>query len=320
MEKKTLLLILYLNLTFTSVFSSVSFPICSKISATDYILNSPYQTCPVSLSSPRFFAVTEGDDRWLQTAMDMINKDNNNNNNEKCDYVSLLFYANWCPFSTSFKPTFNAVSSLYSSIPHFSIKESSVKPSTLSKYGVHGFPTLLLLNSTMRARYQGNRTLGSLVSFYSDFTGIEMLNKTSIEETISVPHPGNQNDAEQEICPFTWAKSPENMLQQETYLALSTLFVLLRLLHLISPTLLAATKLTWRRIAQNVKLGSLSEHTVGYLSRGVQLCMRLKEPCKRRSNLQGGAMNARAWASKSLATVSIGDSSSSNRGGSSASK
>jgi hypothetical protein len=43
--------------------------------------------------------------------------------------------------------------------------------SILSKYGVHGFPTLFLLNSTMRVRYQGSRTLGSLVSFYSDETG-----------------------------------------------------------------------------------------------------------------------------------------------------
>lgn len=43
--------------------------------------------------------------------------------------------------------------------------------STLSKYGVHGFPTLFILNSTMRVRYQGSRTLGSLVGFYSDVTG-----------------------------------------------------------------------------------------------------------------------------------------------------
>lgn len=43
--------------------------------------------------------------------------------------------------------------------------------SILSKYGVHGFPTLFLLNSTMRVRYHGSRTFGSLVAFYSDVTG-----------------------------------------------------------------------------------------------------------------------------------------------------
>jgi len=46
----------------------------------------------------------------------------------KCDYVALLFYASWCPFSRSFRPSFDVISSLYSSIPHFAIKESSVKP------------------------------------------------------------------------------------------------------------------------------------------------------------------------------------------------
>ena len=40
-----------------------------------------------------------------------------------------------------------------------------------SKYGVHGFPTLFLLNSTMRVRYHGNRSFESLGAFYSDVTG-----------------------------------------------------------------------------------------------------------------------------------------------------
>jgi len=43
--------------------------------------------------------------------------------------------------------------------------------SILSRYGVHGFPTLFLLNSTMRVRYHGSRTINSLVAFYSDVTG-----------------------------------------------------------------------------------------------------------------------------------------------------
>jgi len=140
-----------------------------------------------------------------------------------------------------------------------------------------------------------------------EIVGIETLDKTSLERSVSVPHLGNKNNTEPENCPFTWARSPENMLRQETYLALAIVFVLLRLLHLIYPTLVVFMKFTWRRIAQNMRLESLLEHTVGFLSRAVQLCMH------RRSNLQGGAMNARAWASKSLATVSIGDSSSSNR-------
>ncbi|VVB11743.1 unnamed protein product [Arabis nemorensis] len=311
MEKEISLLLfvmVFANLTFTpDAAISVRVPFCAMRSAKDYTLGFRDQSCPVSgdelAERPHFVAVTEGDELWLQIALDMIHK-------EKCDYVALLFYASWCPFSRSFRPSFDVIASLYSSIPHFAIKESSVKPSTLSKYGVHGFPTLLVLNSTMRARYRGTRMLDSLVSFYSDVTGIEKLDKTSLERSVSVPHLGNQYNTEPENCPFTWARSPENMLRQETYLTLAIVFVLLRLLHLIFPTLVVFMKFTWRGIAQNMRLESLLEQTVGFLSRAVQLCMHLKEPCKR-SNLQGGAMNARAWAS--LATVSIGDSSSSNR-------
>lgn len=141
------------------------------------------------------------------------------------------------------------------------------------------------------------------------FVGIETLDQASLERSLLVPHLGNENNTEPENCPFTWARSPENMLRQETYLTLAILFVLLRLLHFVFPALVVFAKFTWPRIARNMRLESLQEHTVGFLSR---LCLYLKEPCKR-SNLQGGAMNARAWASKSLATVTIGESSSSNR-------
>ncbi|KAJ4881449.1 5'-adenylylsulfate reductase-like 4 [Raphanus sativus] len=310
MEKRIfllLLVILFWNLTFTAVDGvsvTVRVPVCAMRSVKDYTLGFRDQSCPVYDDDklPERPHFTEGDERWLQIAFDMIHKN-------KCDYVALLFYASWCPFSRSFTPTFDLISSLYSSIPHFAIKESSVKPSTLSKYGVHGFPTLLLMNSTMRARYRGTRMLDSLVAFYRDVTGIETLDQASLERSLLVPHLGNGNNTEPENCPFTWARSPENMLRQETYLTLAILFVLLRLLHFVFPALVVFAKFTWPRIARNMRLESLQEHTVGFLSR---LCLYLKEPCKR-SNLQGGAMNARAWASKSLATVTIGESSSSNR-------
>jgi len=63
----------------------------------------------------------KGDDRWLQMAADMVDKKN------KCDYAALLFYASWCPFSRLVRPSFDLMSLLYSSVPHFAIEESSVK-------------------------------------------------------------------------------------------------------------------------------------------------------------------------------------------------
>lgn len=44
------------------------------------------------------------------------------------DYVALLFYASWCPFSAAVKPTFSILASLFPSIAHFAIEESAVRP------------------------------------------------------------------------------------------------------------------------------------------------------------------------------------------------
>ncbi|CAA0394205.1 unnamed protein product [Arabidopsis thaliana] len=305
MEKKLTLLLLVVVVLFVNLTNAtVRVQICPRESAKDYILGFRDKS---ALHRPGF--VTEGDDRWLQMAADMVDKKN------KCDYAALLFYASWCPFSRLVRPSFDLMSLLYSSVPHFAIEESSVKASTLSKYGVHGFPTIILMNSTMLVVYRGSRTLDSLVAFYTDVTGkisadetnqdkfihvgIETMDERWVERNRLVPH----FHAEPENCPFPWARrSPENLLRQETYLTLATVFVLLRLLHLISPTMVVFVKFTWGRVS-NMRLGNPLEHTV---------TMYLKEPCMS-SNLQEGAMNARAWASKSLATVSIAESSSSSR-------
>ncbi|KDO80981.1 hypothetical protein CISIN_1g020846mg [Citrus sinensis] len=164
----------------------------------------------------------------------------------------------------------------------------------------------------MRVRYHGSRTLDSLVAFYSDVTGMNTasLDKISPDKVGKASNHEKHNNTEEESCPFSWARSPENLLQQETYLALATAFVLLRLVYIFLPTLLIFAQFTWRRLIRNLKLGSLLEHPRTYLNRAIQLFKTLNEPCKR-SNLQEGALNARAWASKSLATVSIGDASSS---------
>lgn len=119
-----------------------------------------------------------------------------------------------------------------------------------------------------------------------------------------------QNRTEPDNCPFSWARSPENFFCQETYLALATAFVVLRLLHFLYPTILGFAKTAWRRLIQNFNFWLLLEHPLAFLRRVVPLFCSLKDPCKQRNNLQGGAMNAREWASRSLATVSLGDATS----------
>ncbi|CAL5336680.1 unnamed protein product [Camellia sinensis] len=146
----------------------------------------------------------------------------------------------------------------------------------------------------------------NLISGGGDCLKTEPLNGTYLERIGQSSDDGKNNHPEQESCPFSWARSPENFLQQETYLALATAFVLLRLLYFLLPTLSACTRLVWRLYIPNMKLKSLWEHPLAYLNRAIQFFNSLKEPCKR-SNLQEGAMNAKAWPSKSLASVSFGD-------------
>lgn len=136
------------------------------------------------------------------------------------------------------------------------------------------------------------------------------MDRTSLDRIAHSLDNEKDNGAELDSCPFSWARSPENMLQQETYLALATIFVILRLLYFILPCLRVCAQFSWRRHVLNVWLRSLWEHPLAYLNRAIQLFSSLKEPCKR-SNLQEGAMNAKAWASKSLASVSFGEASTS---------
>ena len=148
------------------------------------------------------------------------------------------------------------------------------------------------------------RVVFLLRDFMSLLLGLGIKNAFQDEgSTGRASHHEKHDTPEQESCPFSWARSPENLLREETYLALATTFVILRLSYLTFPAMLAFAQFIWRRHVQNMRLGSLLEHPRAYLNRAVQLFNSLKEPCKR-SNLQEGALNARAWASKSLATVS----------------
>ncbi|KNA22162.1 hypothetical protein SOVF_036840 [Spinacia oleracea] len=281
---------------------------CPAASITDAILGFPDSICDLRHSYN--IAVIEGDEASLQRALHLVYSLNQ-------DYVAVLFYASWCQFSRNFRPSYSTLSSLYPSIPHFAIEESAIRPSILSKYGVHGFPTLFLLNSTVRVRYRGSRSLGSLVAFYSDVTGIKSdpRDRLPLEKIEDLSKRASNDNIEPENCPFSWARSPENLLRQETYLALATTFVLLRLLYLIFPCLLEFSRSTWRSYVQHVRIRPLWEHPMRYLNKTKQLFNFVKDPCKG-TNFQGGAINARAWASKSLASaVAIGDASTSRGGG-----
>ncbi|KAI7744478.1 hypothetical protein M8C21_004995, partial [Ambrosia artemisiifolia] len=65
--------------------------------------------------------VIEGDETSMVKPLNAVHKNTKN-------YVSVLFYASWCPFSIAFRPSLSVMASLYPSITHFEIEESVVRP------------------------------------------------------------------------------------------------------------------------------------------------------------------------------------------------
>ncbi|TVU28579.1 hypothetical protein EJB05_20101 [Eragrostis curvula] len=295
----TLLLPFVLAAAGTSAVALSPADSCRVPTALDFMLRPP-ETCSTldrSLGDP--VGVIEGDEVTLAKAVNLLHMN-------KDDYIAVLFYASWCPFSQECKPNFETLASLFPTIRHFAFEESAIRPSIISRYGIHGFPTLFLLNSTMRVRYHGPRTVKPLAAFYTDVSGINASVKSTSGEAMvhSLDGIENKNDVDPENCPFWWARSPEKILQQDTYLALATAFVILRLVYLLYPKIDSFARWTWRRHTLFANLIGVHEYFLTYLEQARQKFHRLY-PSKR-GNLQEGAMNATAWASKSL-SVSIGE-------------
>ncbi|GJN03450.1 hypothetical protein PR202_ga20900 [Eleusine coracana subsp. coracana] len=192
--------------------------------------------------TPCFICTWQGDDGALQKAVALVlqNKD---------DFVAILFYASWCPFSKIFRTDFQKLSSFFPTIAHFSFEETRIKPRMLSRYGIRAFPTLFLVNSTVRVRYHGSRTMNSLAMFYKNVTGMDPMSVdvTSLEkmaDTINIID--SDKNTEQEDSLLVWARSPERLLHQDTCLALASSFLLLRLLHFLIPKVNACVKQAWR--------------------------------------------------------------------------
>ncbi|XP_074556363.1 5'-adenylylsulfate reductase-like 3 [Curcuma longa] len=280
-------------------------PACPVPSVGDSILGrsgSRWDLDPRMVHANYPIGVVEGDEAALQRAFSIVQTNRDS-------YVALLFYASWCPFSKVFRPNFHILSDWFPAVHHFAFEESVIRPSILSKHGVHGFPTILLLNSTMIVRYRGPRNKNSLVAFYNHVTGVDPSAKLiPLDEIMDSPRVSESMEDAHENCPFSWAKSPEKLLQQDGYLALASCFLLMRLLHRFLPSLNACFQRAWRRQMRYASLRNIWNSFKACLEQAKQGFSRLY-PLKQ-SNLQEGAMNAKAWASKSLASVSLGESSS----------
>ncbi|CAN1132305.1 5'-adenylylsulfate reductase-like 5 [Linum perenne] len=227
-------------------------------------------------------------------------------------YTSVFFYASWCPFSQSMRPKFESLAAMFPQIEHLAVEQSYAFPryaqlTVFSRYGVHSFPSILLVNQTMKVRYRGPKDLQSLMQFYVKTTGLEPVQHLTEAEATNLQSDGNSI-----LQP--WDGSPlEQVLRREPYLALSILFLCFRVMLFFSPKLLLHLKSFCSSNIPRLNLGMFGEtsqlferilHLVDV--RRVWTKLRL---CKAR-NFREGAKNCRVLAS-SFASVSLGESSSS---------
>lgn len=83
----------------------------------------------LSVTSSSIF-MHQGDDGALQKAIALVL-----HNRE--DFVAILFYASWCPFSKIFRTDFRKLSSFFPTIVHFSFEESHIKPRCIFRKGIN---------------------------------------------------------------------------------------------------------------------------------------------------------------------------------------
>uniref|UniRef100_A0ACD6A956 Uncharacterized protein n=1 Tax=Avena sativa TaxID=4498 RepID=A0ACD6A956_AVESA len=220
---------------------------------------------------------------------------------------SILFYAAWCPFSSNFRPIFEALSTVFPQIHHLAVEESSAMPSLFSRYGVRAFPAILLVNKTTMVRYRGTKDLQSLIDFYKETTG---LNPIAHVDVIQKESPGSLGPV------MTGGRSLRKMAKDEPFMFLSVLFIILKVAAHFVPTVMSRLRAFLTVRVTNLNLGirrvssQLMERALTVLD-VKRLWSKLRLSSKTR-DLRKGASNARAWAS-SFASVSLGEPSSSRQ-------
>ncbi|XP_047088924.1 5'-adenylylsulfate reductase-like 5 isoform X1 [Lolium rigidum] len=220
---------------------------------------------------------------------------------------SILFYAAWCPFSSKFRPTFEALSTMFPQIKHLAVEESSAMPSLFSRYGVRAFPAILLVNETSMVRYRGTKDLKSLVDFYKETTGLDPI---AYVDVIQHESPGSLGSV------MPGGRSLHKMAKDEPFVFLSVLFIILRVVAHFVPTIICHLRAFLIVRVRNLNLG-IHRGTSQLMERALtaldvkRLWSKLRLSSKTR-DLRKGASNARAWAS-SFASVSLGEPSSSRQ-------
>lgn len=212
----------------------------------------PRQQCPIGgrederLSNhPELTGlVSELNETCLSTLLETLRS--SSESSSEC-HVAVLYYASWCPFSRSLRPIYEAMAALHPHILHVAVEEQRLRPSVLSRVGVHSFPALHIHNRTGRIKYQGARTLGDLQRFYANITGTGISEEIKPENDIWVKSGGEPivDLWNHEPCPYPWAQHPQQLLQENMCLVLASAFVFLRVLCWVGPKTASLIKSKW---------------------------------------------------------------------------
>eukprot|EP00252_Welwitschia_mirabilis_P018415 TRINITY_DN4093_c0_g2_i1.p1 TRINITY_DN4093_c0_g2~~TRINITY_DN4093_c0_g2_i1.p1 ORF type:complete len:325 (+),score=38.88 TRINITY_DN4093_c0_g2_i1:386-1360(+) len=250
--------------------------------------------------------VTELDEAGLDRALDRIEHSNS--------YMAVLFYASWCPFSKSFRSLYDHLSALYPNIHHVAVEEAGIMPSVLSRFGVHSFPSLFLLNQTTRIQYHRRKdSLPLLLDFYSETTGNSLPDilfmDTDARTYLDSLSPMFANHNGLEVFRYSFEMTLKQALYEEPYLVAAVLFLILRVLIYLYPKVRMLVRHSWLSGIWHWNMALLRELTLPLLKRTLNI-FNLKRVWSRfkfskRRNFQEGAKNARVWAS--LASVSLGN-------------
>ncbi|XP_014517023.1 5'-adenylylsulfate reductase-like 5 [Vigna radiata var. radiata] len=287
-----LLLLLYVSvIQFASAFSSSSSSSLCLPQPPSFLYNLQSQ-CPISIPSNPPLQV-DGDflDRVLS-------------GRKSIEYISILFYASWCPFSQKMLPQFETLSSIFPQIEHLILEQSSALPSLFSRYGIHNLPAILLVNQTSVLRYYGPNNLLSVSEFYE--------RNTRLAATINIVDQPSSMTSDDNSSMNLFGLSLKETWSRDPYLVFSVLFLCLRLLLFVFPKIVSRLRAFWVSCIPHLNLQIFGE-TSQVMGRVLQVIdvrriwnrLRL---CKIRI-FQERARSARAWAS-SLASVSLGESSS----------
>ncbi|KAJ0261138.1 5'-adenylylsulfate reductase-like 7 [Hirschfeldia incana] len=215
-------------------------------------------------------------------------------------YTSILFYSSRCPFSSSVRPKFEALSSMFPHIGHLVVEQSQALPSVFSRYGIHSLPSILMENQTLRMRYIGPKDLASLIQFYQQTTGLKPVQFVDEAEPTSLDTDGNL---------ITWlhnGSSLREIAERDPYLVLALMFLSLKLAILIFPIVEARLKTLWAAHVPQLSLGILGE-TSQLFGRALHMIdvrrLWIKQRLTKTRDFQERAKNA-------LASVSLGKSTS----------